>query len=335
MDAASSESSRRRNVLQKVAHYTFLVAIAGYLIYKMSDIGWAQILVSLPTNPFFYIIFAILFFMLPLAEAFIYRLTWKFSAWKNLHVFIKKRVYNKDVLGYSGEVYLYSWARSNLDIGDWDLLKTIRDNNILSSIASTAIAAILLLVFVSVGSIRVSDLIGQQSTAHIITGGVLVGVLVALAMRFRRKFFSMSLRIALIVLATHAIRLLIANGLQIVMFELAIPEVDLSVWLTFAATSIIISRIPFVPNRDLIMLGAGIELAELLQLSTASITGLFVALSVLGKISNLFWFVLVSFFDKGQLTTGDSAHTWTSQSAGEDGTDEKEPKPSGHQLDPV
>ncbi|NND70395.1 MAG: hypothetical protein HKN43_02345 [Rhodothermales bacterium] len=321
-------------IVRKVAHYAFLVAIAGYLLYKMSDIGWVQILDSLPTSPLFYILFVVLFFSLPVAEALIYRLTWNFSAIRHLHVFIKKRVYNKDVLGYSGEVYLYSWARNNLQIRDWDILKTIRDNNILSSVASTAIAAALLLIFVSVGSIRVSDLIGQQSTANIITGVLLVVVLVILGMRFRRRLFSLAPRIALIILATHAVRLLIGNGLQILMWEAAIPEIDISVWLTFAATSIVVSRIPFVPNRDLIMLGAGIELAEMLELSTASITGLFVTLSVLGKISNLFWFVLVSFIDRKD---GPEASQKTAEIAQyeESLATENEEEAVERQLDPV
>ena len=29
---------------------------AGYLIYKLSDIGWKDLLVSLPTSPWFYLL---------------------------------------------------------------------------------------------------------------------------------------------------------------------------------------------------------------------------------------------------------------------------------------
>jgi hypothetical protein len=69
------------------------------------------------------------------------------------------------------------------------------------------------------------------------------------------------------------------------------PEVPIAVWLTFAAALIIVNRIPFMPGKDLLFVGAGIELAMHLDVATAQVASMLLVASVLTKVLNLSVFV--------------------------------------------
>ncbi len=281
----------------RAARWVFLGGILAYLAYDLSEIGWTEIAASLPTNPLFYLFFLLLYFLLPVAEVVLYRLTWTFDGWRSLPAFVKKRIYNKDILGYSGEVYFYAWARKNIALPDLDLLRTIRDQNIISSVASTAIALVLVAVFLYSGHIGFADLFGRQTAYYLAGAGVAVIVLVMLGVlgaRLRKYLFSMTLSTTLLVFAVQCVRLVVGQGLQIAQWAVAMPEVPLRVWFTYAAVSIIISRIPVIPNRDLIFLGAGVSLSGVVQIPEAAVASMLVAITVLGKLLNLILFGTVS-----------------------------------------
>ena len=279
------ESKRGRRVLQG-ARAVFMLGIFAYLVYELRDVSWSVIGVALPTNPLFYLIFLLLYFLLPVAECFIYRITWTFEAWKSLPAFIKKRIYNNDVLGYSGEVYFYTWARKNVGLSDREILKTIRDQNVVSSAASTMIAMVLVAVFLYIGQINVTEWIGPQETSYLVGGAVVTLLLAALVIRLRRYLFSMAAKTALLIFAVHIVRLIVGQALQIGMWAVAMPEVSLPVWFTFAAASIIVTRIPFIPNRDLIFLGLGVSLSGVVGISEAGVFAMLGAITVMGKVIN-------------------------------------------------
>lgn len=290
-------SSRGRRIL-KAGRVLLTVGIMGYLAYEVVRIGWQEVLRSLPTNPLFYLLFLLLYFLLPLAEVVFYRITWRFDAWKSVPAFVKKRIYNKDVLQYSGEVYFYAWARKHVGLPHTKILETIRDQNIVSSVASTMISVVLLGVFLYLGQLSITDLIGAHSTSYLVGGGLVALVLVALGVRLRKYLFSMALKTALLLFVLQCVRLVLGQGLQIAQWAVAMPEVPLRAWLTYAAVSIIISRIPIIPNRDLIFMGAGVGLSDVMQISAAGITGMLGVLVVLNKVVNLALFAVFSLFDR-------------------------------------
>lgn len=300
----SKQGRRTTKALQVV----FVLGVIAYLFYELRDIKWADAWVALPTNPLFYLIFLVLYFLLPVAEVVLYRITWAFDAWKSFPAFIKKRIYNKDVLGYSGEVYFYSWARKNVGLSDMDILKTIRDQNIVSSVASTAVAVVLVIIFLYMGEVRISEWIEQQETTYLIAGAVLVVLLGVLAVRLRRYLFSMAFKTALLIFSIHIVRLVIGQALQIGMWAVAMPEVLLRVWFTYAALSIIITRIPIIPNRDLLFLSFGVSLSGVVGISEAGVFAMLAAITVLGRVVNVLFFAGLSVLDgkqKGVLPSAD------------------------------
>lgn len=286
--------TRRGQRTLKALNGLLMLGVLGYLAVELTAIGWDAIWRSLPTTPWFYVLFALLYVSLPVAEVFIYRVTWAFDGWRSFPAFIKKRVYNRDVMGYSGEVYFFAWARRHLGLPDAEILKTIRDNNILSSVASTAVAVALLGVFVMAGHVSLTDWIGDRAGTYALVGAAGLAVLAPILLRYRRYLFSMAWKPALLILGIQAGRLVLGQVMQIAQWEVVIPEVEMGVWFTFAAVSIILTRIPFLPNQNLIFLGAGVELSGMMDVPTAALAGMLLVTSVLDKAVNVTLFALIS-----------------------------------------
>ena len=129
-----------KSYFKKGIRYLVQAGIVGYLIYKLYQIGFTQVIESLPLNPLFYLLFILIYFSLPLSEIFIYGVKWNFRGFRAFLVFVQKKVLNTDVLGYSGEFYLFYWAKDKLKIPSVEAMKFIKDNNILSSLSSTFIS---------------------------------------------------------------------------------------------------------------------------------------------------------------------------------------------------
>lgn len=300
-------SSRRGALALRVGRWAFMVGIVAYLLVRLTHIGWGEVVRSLPATPWFYVLFVIAFLQLPFIETLIYRIVWTFSYWRGLGVFFKKRIFNQDVLGYSGEVYLYVWAKKHIaGVSDWELMKTIRDNNIISSVASTGVAIGLLAFFVYGQHVDLSVWVDDYSGLQIGLAVVVVVVLAVLAARFRRYLFSMPLRQAGTIFSIHVVRLLIVNALVVAQWVVVIPEVALSTWFTFLAVSIVLDRIPVLPNRDLLFFGVGLQMSGALGVPEAALAGMLLASNVLTRCFNLF-FLAVSFFFRREGAGGDIA----------------------------
>ena len=276
----------------------FALGIVAYLIYELQGVSWTEIRAALPVHPLFYVLLLVLYFLVPFAELCVYRITWAFEAWRSVPAFLKKRIYNTDVLGYSGELYFYTWARKNVGLSDLDLLKTIRDQNIVSSAASTMIAVVLVAIFLYTGQINVLAWIGQQETAYLVGGAVVLLVLAVLAVRLRKFLFSMAFKTASLIFIIHLARLVVGQVLQIGMWAVAMPEVPLPIWFTYAAASIIVTRIPFIPNRDLIFLGIGVSLSGVVNISEAGVFGMLSVIVILRKVLNVAFFSALSLLDR-------------------------------------
>ncbi|MEX0609954.1 MAG: hypothetical protein WEA79_08360 [Balneolaceae bacterium] len=234
------------------------------------------------------------YFLLPVSEVFTYRMSWDIKIKESFSIFIIKRVYNKDVLGYSGELQLFSWARKRLGKSDKEIFKVIRDNNILSSVASTTIAFILLLVFFATGQISLLDYLRGENAFTYISIAIIVVIIGIVLWRFRKFFFSMPKKTAFSVLGIHTSRFILVNILQLVQWYVVMPEIPLRIWFTYLSVTLVLSRIPFLPNKDLVFIGASIEISKLINVSTAGIAGLFIAQNVLDKMLNAILFTTLS-----------------------------------------
>jgi hypothetical protein len=274
------------------------LGIVAYLVYRMSLIGWGEIWQSLPRTPWFYVVFLVIYLSLPVFQALAFGLIWGRRPSALLPAMLKKRVYDKDVLDRSGDVYVYFWGRSNVDHSDRELLHHVKDNAITSSVASTLVAVVLLVVFLVLGYVPLPDAIARHSWTYGVAAIGALGLLGAAAVRFRRAVFLLPVRVLGGLFGLHLARVLTQKLLMVVEWKVALPEIALSVWIIFLAVQIVTSRIPLLPGRDLIFMAAGIELAGSVDVSRAAIAGLLGVHSVLDKALNLAVFAGVSAWER-------------------------------------
>jgi len=290
--------SPRAKQFQSVFRKVLIVLIVSIIAYQLWDIGWSEVLSSLPTHPLFYVLFFVLYLTLPTGEVFIYRQVWAVKRWETFKAFLTKRVYNEEVMGYSGEFYLFMWARKRVGKSEKDVLKNVRDNNILSAVSSNLVAVTLIGILIFTGVIQVGDIFGNVNFVYVFTGLIIAVAFIALFIQFRKYIFDLPLKKALIIFAIYLSRFVIHHGLLIVQWAVVIPDTPLSIWFLFLAIIIIVNRIPFIPSRDLVFMWAGIELSRMLDMATAAVAGMLLVSSALKKSTNLILFLVISYYSK-------------------------------------
>jgi hypothetical protein len=90
---------------------------------------------------------------------------------------------------------------------------------------------------------------------------------------WRRQIFSLPRTDLRIIFAKHIARIVVATALSALLWHLVLPQIPLVWWLLLATIRLLISRLPFVPNKDVVfaglavfMLGHDVEIASLLTL---------------------------------------------------------------------
>jgi hypothetical protein len=303
--ASSFARSERGRSLIRWSRYVMGAVVLILLAFQLTGVGWAEILRSLPTTPLFYLFFACIYLALPLSEVLIYRTFWRFPFREGFGVFLMKRVYNKDVLGYSGEVYLMLWAKRRLGLADAEILGVVKDNTIVSSVTSTAFAVVVLALLFFTGQHALGSAgLGDQSVTAV--GALMVGlILVALGIRFRRSLFRLPARLLGLIGAVHLVRLALVMLLQVLQWWSVMPHISMRVWFTYLALLIVTSRIPLLPARDLLFIGAGVELSRMLDISSAGVAGMLLVASVLDKSLNFVLFSALSLVRGSRPSPGD------------------------------
>ncbi len=290
--------SGRSAWLLRVAQPLIVIAIIGFLAYELRDVDWRQIRAGLPVDPLFYALLLLVYFMLPVTQVLVYRILWSFDVLASFSAFVRKRILNKDVLGYSGEVYIYAWAKHRLGLPSSAVLRDVRDQNIVSSVASTMVAVLFLVVFLYAGQLSITDLLDRSRATVLLVGAGAFLVLAMVVLRFRRYFFSMPVRKAVPIFAIHVVRLIVRQGLEIYMWAMAMPQVPIETWFTYAAVSIIITRIPFLPSTDLVVMSVVVGLSDVVSVSEAHVFALFGAIAIVNRILNLLLFTGLALIDR-------------------------------------
>ena len=285
--------SRRGLKILRAARIAFIGSIAAYLVWELRDVELSQVARGLPRQPHFYVLLLIVYFILPASQILAYRITWVFRLRNGIPAFIKKRILNKDVLGYSGEVFLYTWASKHIGESPAEIMKTIRDQNILSSAASTMVAIVLVALFVFTGQVTLTELVGERKESTVIVAGIILVIVMMIMGRGWKYMFAMSWRPASMIFCVHVARVLVRTVTEITMWHVAMPEVPLKVWFTYAAVTIIVTRIPFLPAADLAIMSIAVGLSSVMGVTEAHIFALFTAVAVVHRGVNLLFFAVL------------------------------------------
>ncbi len=219
-----------------------------------------------------------------------------FTFWEGLKVFVKKKILNSDVYVYTGEAYFFWWGKKNLKEDDKYIFNVIKDNNIISSIASTFMAIILLVIFLYVSQENLLDLISipWKTVQWILIGAV---VLVPIIIYLLRFIISFSAKVAAKVFGVHVFRFVVTYALEVCQWIVVLPLVPIHIWFVYLGSKMITNRIP-IPSVDIAFISISIQISNQLGMDEAEIAGLMIAVPAINKTLNLLFYSMLAIFDK-------------------------------------
>jgi hypothetical protein len=188
----------------------------------------------------------LLYLVQPLFDLAIFRRLWNMPP-AGLETLLRKNVINEVVLGYSGEAYLYVWARRAASVVAKPFA-AIKDANIVSALLGNLLT--LVLAAVSATQLRDLDFVRRMGPAlwsGLIPLAISLGVLF-----FGRRVFSLRLGQLVYVGVVCSLRLAVWTVLNILIWRMALPEVPVGLWIVMLAIRCLISRIPLISNKDLV-----------------------------------------------------------------------------------
>jgi hypothetical protein len=237
------------------------------MLYQLRTVDPAAVLALVPRAPAFWLVFALYYFGPVLADWVIFRRLWGIPA-SGLFALTRKYVGNEILLGYIGEAYFYIWARDRVKMAG-SPFGAVKDAAILSALVGNAVSLVLLaLAFPVLGRID----IGADGHALYLSLAFLVASSGAVLL-FRRRLFSLPAPALRFVATVHLVRSVAVIGLAGLMWHLALPGIWLGWWVLLAALRQLLSRLPFLPNKDIafaalaaLIVGGQTEIAALLTM---------------------------------------------------------------------
>jgi hypothetical protein len=231
---------------------SLIVLGAAILALRMLDLP--AILTMVPRNPLFWLVFLAVYTVPVAADYLIYRRIWRLPL-AGLVPLARKQIGNELVMGYFGDAYLYTWAHKHGFAGK-DGLRIVKDVAIMSAVASnvtTMTAAALALPYLGLLALHIPAWTAAAAIALVITPPLV-------ALIFARKLFTLPPVLLRWALGVHFGRALASCTLTALLWHLALPAVALKWRLLFAALKLILSRLPNVSSKDMLLAGLAIIL---------------------------------------------------------------------------
>ncbi|MCT2560194.1 hypothetical protein N0B51_14520 [Tsuneonella sp. YG55] len=232
--------------------WAFSLAVLATALYQLRVLDFAQVVALIPRSPLFWVVFAISYLAGPYSEWIIFRRLWHVGTNASAPL-LRKLVYNELLVGYLGEVYFYSWARRHLPLSA-SPFGAVKDVAVLSAVVGNVMTlAFLAAAFPLLRMLPLGDhasTIGS-SLAFVIGSSLAV-------MLWRGVIFSLERSELVFISFVHTGRILATTGLTALLWYLVLPETPLGWWLVLATMRLLVSRLPFVPNKDVIFAGIAV-----------------------------------------------------------------------------
>jgi hypothetical protein len=232
--------------------------------------GLAGLSRAVPTNPLFYLVFAIYYLGPPTFDYVIFRRLWQIplAGMAALH---KKRISNEVLFGYSGEAYFYAWARQRTQMVAAPF-GAVKDVMILSAIAGNAVTLMVVALALPFGINLM-----KPDQFNILLGSIAVIFAMSLPfLIFSKRVFSLPRGELWWVFGIHCLRIVFGSVMIALAWHLAMPQISMGIWLLLSAARLLAWRLPLVPNKELLfanfailVIGQGQALSELMALIAA------------------------------------------------------------------
>lgn len=258
------------------------IAVFAAAIAQLRHLHVGDLATLLPRGPAFWLVFAGAYLAQPIADWIIFHRLWNLPA-AGIVPLLRKFVANELVLGYSGELYFYAWARrhSRLTAAPFGAVK---DVTVLSALTGNA-ATLLLLVL----AFPLWKEIGLARAGGAVSLSVAFLLLTSVAMLLlRTRLFTLPRRELWMVAAVHTGRILLVTGLTALLWHLCLPAVGIAWWVLLATLRALVSRLAFLPNKDVafagiavFLIGHDVEIGALMTLIAGLIVATHVAVGTL------------------------------------------------------
>lgn len=262
----------RRLTWGKALTTVFSLLVLGAALYQARSLNIGDITALVPTSPLFWALFALTYLVAPFSDWLIFRKLWNITG-RAFGALVRKLIYNELVLGYLGEVYFYTWARRHLPM-EATPFGAVKDVAIMSAVAGNIMTLALIAAAYPYLALLPLDQYGDDIAWSL-------AVVVALSLvpfLLRRQIFSLTRGELWMVFGVHTARIVGTTVLTAVLWALVLPDVAIGWWLVLAAIRMLVSRLPFVTNKDIVFagiavlaLGQDVEIAALMAMMAALI----------------------------------------------------------------
>jgi hypothetical protein len=286
-------ASRGGRLLVQVLRWGIPAALLVIIGHRLTALGWREIWSARPGNRGFYVLLVLQFFLQPFGDYLVYRNLWGQANTPPMAVILRKRLLNTFMLDYSGEAFFYFWAQARLKLKPGLLVHGIKDSNLLSGGAGLVMVYLMLLALLAVGGLKIPAALNAHGWLYVLVGSVPL-ILCAALMLGHRKLTALNRGQIATTFAIHFGRAALVLAVEFGLWELSGALPSAVACLQFVALRLVVTRLPLVPNKDLIFVGAGIAAAGMTSLAVTPVATVLVILAaadliLAGAVATFAW----------------------------------------------
>jgi hypothetical protein len=264
------------------------ILVLAAAIWQARELDPADITALVPASPLFWVVFFLGYFAGPAGDWLIFRKLWGVTG-QAFGALTRKLIYNELLLGYVGELYFYAWAKRKLPQATAPF-GAVKDVAIMSAMAGNIMTlALIALAYPYLALLPLAEY-GDDiawSLAFVVAISLVPFV-------WRQRILSLARGELWTVFGIHTARIVATTGLNALAWALVLPDVAIGWWLVLSAIRLLVSRLPFVPNKDVVFagiavlaLGQDIEIAALMAMMAALILATHLALALIFGLTDL------------------------------------------------
>jgi len=289
LEVADTPAVSARNGLFGLIGVILSVVVVFAAAFTYRDLRFDTVEQIIPRTVGFWLLFVAYYIHGPLFEWAIFRRLWKIPFFTGMMALVRKLVSNELVLGYLGEAQFYAWARAraNLVAAPFGAIKDVAILSALTGNAATVIMLVLAWPLVASGSL------GLPMRSVFLSLGVVLLISCAILL-FRKKLFSLSRRELWFITAIHAARIATFIAFSALLWHLVLPQASVGLWMVLATLRMLVSRLPLLPNKDIVfagiavfLLGHDLEIAALMTMMAAVTLGAHMVAGVISGLAGL------------------------------------------------
>ena len=230
------------------------LGIFAAVLFQLRHLELREVVAMVPRAPAFWLVFALYYLATPAIDFVIFRRLWGLPP-AGFVALTRKFVGNEILLGYIGELHFYSWARSRLKMVAAPFA-AVKDVAILSAAAGNLVTlGVLAAAYPFLGALH----LGLAPSTVVAAVTTMLGTSLLLLV-FRGRLLTLGRRELLFVGTAQLARVLITALLPALLWHIVLPGVALGWWLLLAALRLLLSRLPLLPNKDLVFAGLAVLL---------------------------------------------------------------------------